>query len=82
MYEHLTPAQAPLVVVEWLDITGGARELTRRWSCGFLMSNEHDSEGTPCVLLAGTWDEDDGWSDYNTFLSSVVRDIQYVTGEE
>lgn len=67
------PGKAPLVTVEWLDITGTSDEpgLSRRWTDGRLLSVNYTSEGAPCVVLGQTWDED-GWSDYSTFPASVV----------
>ncbi len=74
-YDHIHPGTAPLVTVEWVDITGGtAPGLTRRWTDGRLLDVEYESEGVLCVVLGTTWDED-GWSDYNTFPASCVLNI-------
>jgi len=79
-YDNQTPINTPVVIVEWLDITSGS-ELTRRWSIGWLLSRAHNSEGRCCVLLAGTWDEDGGWADFETFKLSDVDYIEYVGKE-
>lgn len=73
---ELAPGKAPLVTVEWVDITGNAGEpgLTRRWTDGRLLSLDFESEGVACVVLGQTWDED-GWSDYSTFPASCVLNL-------
>ena len=57
-----SPGNAPVVTVEWVDITGGqdSAGATLRWTLGHLLSVDHESEGIPCVVTAITWDED-GW---------------------
>lgn len=72
----LSPGQAPLVTVEWLDITGSGSDpgLTRRWSVGHLLAVGWESEGVPCVVVSTTWDEG-GWSDYSTFPATCVLNL-------
>ena len=69
-------SKAPLVTVEWVDITGSHDQpgLTRRWTDGRLLSVDYESEGVTCVVLGNTWDED-GWSDYSTFPASCVLNL-------
>jgi hypothetical protein len=38
MYSDKVPSSDSLVVVEWLDITGGEPGLTRRWTVGYVLS--------------------------------------------
>jgi len=73
----VSPGQASLVTVEWVDITGTASEpgLVRRWTDGRLLSVDFVSETVECVVLGQTWDED-GWSDYSTFPASCVLNLE------
>lgn len=76
MFDDIKPGQAPLVTVEWVDITSaGAPGLTRRWTDGRLLSLDYESEGVVCVVIGNTWDED-GWSDYSTFPATCVLNIE------
>jgi hypothetical protein len=79
---ELTPGKAPLVTVEWVDITGTASEpgLVRRWTDGRLLAVDFESETKACVVLGQTWDED-GWSDYSTFPASCVLNIDELRQE-
>lgn len=76
------PKRAPLVTVEWVDITGSsdAPGLTRRWTDGRLLAVDFESEGVPCVVLGITRDED-GWSDYSTFPASCVLNLDDLVDE-
>lgn len=71
----VTMAGAPLVTVEWVDITGcNEPGLSRRWTVGHLLAIDWISEGVPSVVTATTWDED-GWSDYSTYPCACVLNL-------
>lgn len=71
------PRRAPIVTVEWVDITGSQSHpgLTRRWTDGRLLSVDWADEGQECVVLGSTWDED-GWTDFSTFPLGCVLNIE------
>ena len=79
-YEDLTPAQAKVVVVEWLDIAD-RDHVVRRWTLGYLMDSRFMSEGVACMKLARTWDED-GWADFDTFKLTDIVSIEGLNDEE
>jgi hypothetical protein len=78
-YENKTPGNAPIVVVEWLDITSD-KDIARRWSVGWLLSSTYISENRTCLRTAMTWDED-GWDELSTYKLSDVAYIHYVEEE-
>lgn len=73
-YENKTPGNTPLVVIEWLDITAG-EDITRRWTCGWLLSTTYISEGVTCIRAAITWDEC-GWDELSTYKHNDVVYIE------
>lgn len=78
-----SPADVPAVEVEWLDITGDpeAPGLLKRWSEGWLLSVDFESHGRPCVVIATTWDEQSGFTEYSTFPVTVVENYDRLVEE-
>lgn len=75
-FDHIMPNDAPVVTVEWLDVTynSDTPALERRWTDGRLLSKRHISEGKRCIVLGSTWDEG-GWKDFDTIPVALVVDI-------
>lgn len=79
LYDELSTKSASRVEVEWIDICcdQGGVGLSRRWTLGYLLDREYESEGLPCLVLAQTWDED-GWADYYTIPHVVVVSVEEI----
>lgn len=67
LYDDLNTKTAKRVEVEWVDIScdQGGTGLVRRWTIGYLLDREYESEGQQCLVMAQTWDEE-GWADFYT----------------
>lgn len=78
-YGDLNTKSAKRVEIEWIDIccAQDGTGLARRWTLGYLLDEELESEGLPCVVLAQTWDED-GWADFYTIPHAVVVSIEEI----
>lgn len=76
-WSRLTPDNVRTVVIEWADITN-----IPNWNdqepvkyavfrtLGWLLESNDDR-----IVIASTWNPEDGWSEFNVFPKSPVRSV-------
>lgn len=78
-YEHLNPGNTSVVKVYWRDHADSLEDhpiVARAVSTGFLIE-----DGEEYVVLAGTWDPIDGWSNWTTLLQGE-NNIDNIVGAD